>query len=220
MAHRHPGDLTLVATGPLTNLALALRKDPTMAPLISEIILMGGSTTGGNATPAAEWNIYNDPEAARIVFESRIPITMVGINAAMQTLLTRDDVARLAVSDSCIGKFAAQLGDFYLKGGEAFGRSTGSPLYDPLAVAIAIDKTLATTTLAMHIDVETKGEFTYGETVFNSRLTRSVTELQGDHRVFVRREPVAANADVPTVIAAERFMDLLIKRLTATHDRC
>ncbi len=220
LAHAHPQDLTLVAIGPLTNLALALRKDPGIRPLLSEIILMGGSTVGGNATPAAEFNIYNDPEAARIVFEAGVPITMVGINAALQTLLTPADVSKLKASGSCVGTFAGGLGDFYLQAEEANGHHKGGPLYDPLAVAIAIDKSLATTTRPARVDVETRGELTYGETVVNFNLSRPIYRMDGDHQVFVRAEPVAPNTDVPTVIAGERFISMLLSRLTAGHDGC
>ncbi len=220
LAHRYPHDITIVATGPLTNVAVALRKSPSIERELSEIIIMGGSTIGGNQTAAAEFNFFVDPDAAKIVFDSGVPITMVGLNAATQTRLVRAHVHQLAASRSCVGQFVAQLGDFLLRIGEAAGVTNGSALYDPLALGMAIDKTLATTTVPMRIDVDSRPGLTNGATIFNSRLTRAVIGPEGDHLTSVGSEPVRPNADVPTVIAADRFLSLLMSRLSTPVDGC
>jgi inosine-uridine nucleoside N-ribohydrolase len=218
MAHEHPQDLSIIATGPLTNLALALRKAPSIRQELSEIIVMGGSTVGGNETAAAEFNFYVDPDAAQIVFTSGVPVTMVGLNATRQTLLTRQHVRTLASSTSCLGRFVAKLGNFSLKVGDDM--TVGIPLHDPLALALAIDKTLATTTVPMRIEIDTRIGITNGASLFNSGLTRPHVLREGDHLTDAGEEPVAPNADVPTVIAADRFLSLLMTRLTAPGDGC
>jgi inosine-uridine nucleoside N-ribohydrolase len=218
MAHEHPRDLTVVATGPLTNVALALRKAPSIRHELSEIIVMGGSTVGGNETAAAEFNFYVDPDAAHVVFASGVPVTMVGLNATRQTLLTRQHVDTLASSTSCLGRFVAKLGNFYLKAG--YDMTVGTPLHDPLALALAVDKTLAKTTVPMRIEIDTRNGLTNGASIFNSALTRPHIIREGDHLSDAGEEPVAPNADVPTVIASDRFLSLLMTRLTAAGDGC
>lgn len=211
LAHEHPHDLSIVATGPLTNLALALRKAPSIRHELSEIIIMGGSTVGGNETAAAEFNFFVDPDAAQIVFSSGVPLTMVGLNATRQTLLTRQQVRDLGASTSCLGRFVAKLGEFQLRD----ETTTGTPLHDPLALALAIDKTLSTTTVPMVIEIDTRSGLTNGASIFNSSLTREHFIREGDHLTDAGEEPVTPNADVPTVIASDRFLSLLMTRLTA-----
>jgi inosine-uridine nucleoside N-ribohydrolase len=88
LVHASPHEITLVPVGPLTNIALAVEKDPSIVPLVKEVILMGGSISGGNVTAAAEFNIYNDPEAAQIVFQAGWPLTMVGLEVGNRALFT------------------------------------------------------------------------------------------------------------------------------------
>src|SRR5579862_2371139 len=89
MVHAAPHEITLVPVGPLTNIALAVEKDPSIVPLVKEVIIMGGSITGGNVNAAAEFNIYNDPEAAQIVFQAGWPLTMVGLEVGDKALFTK-----------------------------------------------------------------------------------------------------------------------------------
>ena len=156
LVRAHPGQITLLPMGPLTNIARVLLKQPGIADQIPEIILMGGSIAGGNASPAAEANIYNDPEAAKIVFESVIPITMVGLGATHQTLLKRSHMAALADSRSPIARYVARIADFYIDFSESIGFDGGA-LHDPLAVGLAVDSSLAIESRPMHIAVETQG---------------------------------------------------------------
>ncbi len=173
MVHAAPHEITLVPVGPLTNIALAVERDPSIVPLVKEVILMGGSISGGNVNAAAEANIYNDPEAAQIVFQAGWPVTMVGLDVGNKTLLSQK-----ASRSTCPNARAGQR--FHLSRSPAilvdlsakFG-SPGTPMYDPLAVGVAIDSTLVNAP-AMHVDVETRGEFTRGETVANrARLCRA-----------------------------------------------
>mgnify|MGYP000055979709 CR=1 FL=1 len=201
LAQARPGSLTLVAIGPLTNLALALAKAPELAGLIAEIILMGGALSGGNITPAAEYNIYADAEAARMVFASGVPITMLELGATSQVALTREHVARWRAASSPVAEAAAAMADHYLRVYEARGVA-GGHLHDPLAVGMAIDKGFATASRRLHIDIETRGEFTDGATVADRRPGQAG-----------RRTP---NADVPAVIDSERFLALFVERLSFT----
>src|SRR5271157_4174235 len=98
MVHANPHEITLIPIGPLTNIALAVEKDPSIVPLVKEVILMGGSITGGNVNAAAEANIYNDPEAAQIVFQAGWPLTMVGLDVGDKTLLTKKYLEPLSQS--------------------------------------------------------------------------------------------------------------------------
>jgi inosine-uridine nucleoside N-ribohydrolase len=174
---------------------------------------MGGSIAGGNASPAAEANIYNDPEAAHIVFSSGIPIVMVDLGATSQARLSREDLPRLRASSS-IGRYAAEIGDFYIGFAESLGFMDGADLHDPLAVALAIDMSIATDLRPMHIQVETKGTYTYGETVANRHLLLEAVEDAGDHYRISSFPRVEPNARVPIVVNSERFRALILERLT------
>lgn len=213
IVRENPGEITLVPVGPLTNIALALLREPELASWVPEIILMGGSIVGGNASPAAEANIHNDPEAARVVFRSGIPITMVGLGATGQTRITRAHLPRLEAGASPLGRYVAELADFYLRFSERLGFE-GTSLHDPLAVGLAIDKSLAREMRAMHIDVETQGELTTGETVANRSLYLEVVEDLGDRTRLSNFPRIEPNADVPIVIDSERFSSLFFERLT------
>ncbi|HJS74147.1 MAG TPA: nucleoside hydrolase [Vicinamibacteria bacterium] len=211
---RNPGEITLVPVGPLTNIALAFLKAPEIRSQIPEIVLMGGSIVGGNASPAAEANIYNDPEAAKVVFESGIPIVMVDLGATAQARLTRKDLPRLRASSSKVARYAAELGDFYIAFSERLGFDEGADLHDPLAVALAIDLSIATDLRPMHIQVETKGSLTYGETVANRHLLLEAVEDAGDHYRITSFPRVTPNARVPVTIDSARFLGLFLDRVT------
>ena len=163
--HKYPHEVTLIPVGPLTNIALAVSKDPSIAGLIKDIVIMGGSISGGNVDGAAEANIYNDPEAASIVFNAGWTVTMVGSDVGERTIMTRKHLAELQAQHGPESDFIAKLADFYITRSEKSGYS-GAAMYDPLAVATVIDPSLVTLK-DMHVDVETKGEFTRGETVAN-----------------------------------------------------
>src|ERR1700685_1928782 len=165
MVHKYPHEITLIPVGPLTNIALAVSKDPGIASLVKDIVIMGGSITGGNVNGAAEANIYNDPEAAAIVFNAGWIVTMVGSDIGERTLMTRKQLAQIQSTHGPENDFVSKLGECYLSRAEKNGYP-GAAMYDPLAVGTAVDPTLVTLK-EMHVDVETKGEFTRGETVAN-----------------------------------------------------
>jgi inosine-uridine nucleoside N-ribohydrolase len=211
LVHKYPHQITLVPVGPLTNIALALSKDPSMASLVKEVVIMGGSISGGNVNAAAEANIYNDPEAAQIVFNAGWPLTMVGLDVGNRTLLTQREVAQLEAAPGPISNFLAKVGKFLVGQSEKFGFS-GSPMYDPLAMGVALDPSLVTTK-SMHVDVETRGEFTRGETVANREGYIERNVLQGDRYVIEGMEKVAPNVKVCVDVQAQRFLDLLVSRV-------
>jgi purine nucleosidase len=211
MVHAAPHELTLVPVGPLTNIALAVLKDPSIMPLVKEVILMGGSITGGNVNAAAEANIYNDPEAAQIVFQAGWPLTMVGLDVGDRTLLSRKHLAQLGQTHGPMNDFMVQVASYLVDLSEKFG-SAGTPMYDPLAVGVAIDATLVKAP-AVHVDVETRGEFTRGETVANRRGYVERNVLHGDRYVIEGADKVEPNAKVCTDVEAERFLQLFISRI-------
>jgi pyrimidine-specific ribonucleoside hydrolase len=205
----------LITIGPLTNIALALSKDPSIVPLVKEVIMMGGSISGGNASPAAEFNVYVDPEAAKIVFEAGWPLTMVGLDVGDKALLTRSHLAVLAHEHSPTAQLVSEIGGFLLQRADRAGL-TGAPMYDPLAIGVAIDRTIVQA-VPMHVDVETTGRVTRGETVTNRSGKVSRHELrtfpEGDRYVATGAERVAPNADVATTVDAERFVQLFLSRI-------
>src|SRR6266852_9212878 len=113
MVHAAPHEITLVPVGPLTNIALAVSKDPSIVPLVKDIVIMGGSITGGNVNGAAEANIYGDPEAAAIVFNAGWMVTMVGSDVGERTLITRKYLTDLQSLHGPQSDFIAKLADFY-----------------------------------------------------------------------------------------------------------
>jgi len=211
LVHSSPHEITLVPVGPLTNIALAVEKDPSIVPLVKEVILMGGSITGGNVNAAAEANIYNDPEAAQIVFQAGWPLTMVGLEVGDKALFTRKYLDELGKTHGPVNDFIFQVNKFLVDLSEKFG-SGGSPMYDPSAVAVTVDSTLVKTQ-AMHVDVETRGEFTRGETVGNRHGAVERNVLHGDRYVIEGLDEVKPNVKVCVDVDADRLLQLFVKRI-------
>jgi inosine-uridine nucleoside N-ribohydrolase len=211
LIHQHPNQITLVPVGPLTNLALALAKDPSIVALVKEVVLMGGSISGGNATAAAEANIYNDPEAARAVFEAGWPLTMVGLNVTERTLFTRADLDQLAKTRGRQNDFAVRVLQFMVGLAEELG-AEGTPMHDPLAVGAVIDRTLIRTR-EMRVDIETRGEHTRGETVASRHNSSDRKVLRGNRYVIDGIERVQPNVQVAVESEASRFIHLFTSRL-------
>lgn len=209
--HKYPHEVTLIPVGPLTNIALAVSKDPTIVDLVKDIVIMGGSISGGNVDGAAEANIYNDPEAASIVFNAGWMVTMIGSDVGERTIITRKHLAQLQSQHGPESDFVAKLADFYLTRSEKSGYQ-GAAMYDPLAVGTVIDPTLVTLK-DMHVDVETKGEFTRGETVANRMGSDENNVLHGDHYEIEGVIPLRPNARVCLGSDGERFLALFISRL-------
>ena len=191
-----PGEVTLVATGPLTNVALAFRLAPELPTLVREVVWMGGSTGQGNRTPAAEFNALADPHAARIVLESGAPVRMFGLNVTLQALATPDRVERLRSLGNRVGEVCAELLSFYAgMYRERYGLPGGA-LHDPLALAAVLRPELCEMK-AMHVAVETQEGLNFG---------RTVCDMYG-----VTGE--AANVSVAVGVDDGAFFDLLVERL-------
>lgn len=162
---RRPHEITIISVGTLTNLALAIQKDPGIVPLIREVIVMGGAVTvPGNVTPYGEANIVADPEAAAFVFAAGLPLTLVGLDVTMQTLLPKSHLEAWRASGKAEGMFFADIAEFYMGAYESFYPGIGGcALHDPLAVGVAIDRSLVEAQ-PMRVTVVTEGEQT-GRTV-------------------------------------------------------
>lgn len=156
-------DLVLIPTGPLTNIALALQREPQIISKIKEIVLMGGGTFG-NWTPAAEFNIYVDAEAAKIVFESGVPITMIGLDLTHQVLATTEMAQRFMNIGNAVSTFVSELLSYFIQTYKEYFHMEGGPVHDVCAVAYVIAPSMFTTK-KVRVDIETKGEFSYGMTV-------------------------------------------------------
>ncbi|CAG7610469.1 Pyrimidine-specific ribonucleoside hydrolase RihB [Paenibacillus solanacearum] len=170
---RHPGEVTLVMTAPLTNLALAVTKDPELVRLVKEVIVMGGAVqTFGNVTPTAEYNMYVDPEAAKLVFQAGFAsLTLVGLDVTRKALLTEAHIASLG--DSALACYVREsTGDYMQRYYERNG-VRACALHDPLAVGVALNRELVLTK-PYYVDVETRSELCDGQTVcdFQNRLSR------------------------------------------------
>jgi inosine-uridine nucleoside N-ribohydrolase len=211
MVHASPHEITLVPVGPLTNIALAVEKDPSIVPLVKEVIIMGGGISGGNVNASAEANIYNDPEAAQIVFQAGWPLTMVGLDVGDKTLLSKQYVDQLGSTHGPLNDFIYGVAKYLLDLSAKFG-SDGTPMYDPLAVGVAIDSTLVEAP-EMHVDVETRGEFTRGETVANRHGYTEHNVLHGDRYMIEGVDRVAPNAKVCVNVDAKRFLQLFVSRI-------
>jgi len=211
LVHASPHEITLVPVGPLTNVALAVEKDPSIVPLVKEVILMGGSISGGNVNAAAEANIYNDPEAAQIVFQAGWPLTMVGLEVGDKALFTQKYLDQLGQTHGPVNDFIYAVAKYLVILSATFV-SPGAPMYDPSAVAVAIDPTLVKVQ-EMHVDVETQGEFTRGETVGNRHGMMERNVLRGDHYVIEGVDKASPNAKVCVDVDADRFLQLFVSRI-------
>jgi pyrimidine-specific ribonucleoside hydrolase len=185
--------VTLVPTGPLTNIGLLLRAFPALHDRIGAISLMGGSLGAGNTTASAEFNIWQDPEAAAIVFDSGIPILMAGLDVTHRALVLPADVARLEALGTRTGRIFADLMRFFaLHHRDRYGWD-GPPIHDAVAVAVLVAPWLVTRR-ALRVDVETGGGLTRGRTV-------------GDEE---GRSGRPVNAEVGVDLDRERLLDLVI----------
>ena len=195
LAERIAPGVVLVPTGPLTNVALLLERRPDVRP--ERIVLMGGSIAEGNVTPAAEFNIWADPEAAERVFTSGLDVTMIGLDVTHKALMTPQDADRLRRAGR-VGRLVAELHDFYHR----FHRETygweGSPIHDAVAVAHVARPGLVETVLR-HVAIETESELCRGRTVVDRW----------------RRTGNAPNAEVAVEIDAGAFLELLRARIMA-----
>ena len=192
---RAPGSVTLCPTGPLTNVAMALRKEPRLVERVKEIVLMGGAVELGNVTPAAEFNIYVDPHAADIVFRSGIPITMFGLDVTHQVLVTPERMARIDALGTSTARAAHGLLDFFNRFDSERYDAPGAPLHDPCVIAYLIEPELFGGK-PCPVEIELEGR----------SVGRTLVDWWNMHR-----RP--ANAMVMREVDADRFFDLLTERL-------
>jgi inosine/uridine nucleosidase len=194
--------VTLIAIGPLTNVALALDRHPDLAGRLREIIVMGGSTGRGNHAPYAEFNVYVDPEAAALVFASGVPVKMIGLNLTHQALATPEVIDRLLALDTHLARVVAGWMTFFGSTYEDLWGLAGPPVHDACAVAMAIDPTLLRHEEAF-VAIETEGRWTRGATVVDLH----------------RRLGHAPNAQVAIDLDVERFWDLAIGAVRRLGER-
>lgn len=156
--------VTIVATGPLTNVALFLKMYPALKGKVKEIVFMGGSATRGNRTPYAEFNIWMDPEAADVVLRSGLPLTMCGLDVTHQALVTKEIFARLESMGTGVSKTIIGLLKFFAKTYDEVFEMPDPPLHDPVAVALLINRSVVKTK-KVNVQVELTGSLTRGATV-------------------------------------------------------
>jgi inosine-uridine nucleoside N-ribohydrolase len=201
LIRRSPGELTLVALGPLTNLALALHRDAHTFRQLAEVVIMGGAVTvPGNVSPVAEFNIYVDPEAAQVVFASGVPITLIGLDVTERVRLTgamMDQYVRPA--DSPLSQFVMDCTAHTIEFSTRVKRPPGMAMHDPLAIGALIDPTIVHTA-PLSVQVETKGELTTGMLVADRR------PLHADLKA-------PANVHVALEVDAARFLEMFLHRL-------
>lgn len=157
------GDITLVPTGPLTNIAMAMRIEPKIVDKIKEIVLMGGSYQLGNVTPSAEFNIFADAEAAYVVFGSGVKVTMCGLDITRKVLCYPSIVERMAKHSNPAAKLFTDLMGFFIKAQKETYGWEGAPLHDPTTIAYLIDPSVITVK-PMHTDIEIRSEQSYART--------------------------------------------------------
>lgn len=157
------GDITMVTTGPMTNLAMAMRMEPGIIEKIHEIVLMGGAFANGNTTPSAEFNIFADAEAAHVCFNSGRPITMVGLDVTRKALCYPGIVERMSRAENVASKLFADLMAHFCKAEKEVYGWEGGPLHDPVTIAYLIDPTVIQTKF-VNVQIEIRSEQSYGRT--------------------------------------------------------
>lgn len=193
--------VTIVATGPLTNIALLLTSHAELQPKIARIVFMGGAAGLGNWTPAAEFNIYVDPEAAEIVFQSGLPIVMAGLDVTHRAQIMSEDIERFRQLGNPVATVVADLLDFFMEyhKQEKWGFQ-GAPLHDPCTIAWLIKPSMFTC-VERWVGVETQGKYTQGMTVV-------------DYYGLTNNAP---NTTVMMDIDRQAFVDLLVERVGTAY---
>lgn len=191
--------VTVVATGPLTNVAALLSVAP---ETVARVVFMGGSTENGNVTPYAEFNVFADAEAADAVVRSGVPVTMVGLNVTHQALADDEVCGRITALDSPLATTCVELLRFFCSTYRDIWGFPAPPLHDPIAVAHVIDPTLVQT-VHTRLDVELAGTYTRGATVVDR----------------YGRTGRPANAEVATGLDVPRFWDLMIDAIRVLSAR-
>ncbi len=201
LARENPGELTVLATGPLTNLALALLLEPALPRLVRRVVVMGGAVScPGNATPQSEANIWHDPEAADLVLSADWDLTLVGLDVTMQAVLRGERLEQVSAADTASARFATAILSHYLDVYEHYLGERASAMHDPLAAAVALDPSyVGCVDMAVH--VELRGQLSRGSTLADLR------GFPADASEGRRPAHVAMRVD------RERFLDDLVQSL-------
>ncbi|MFD1039721.1 nucleoside hydrolase [Virgibacillus byunsanensis] len=194
---KYPGEVTLIMVGPLTNLALALRKEPRLSKWVKQVVVMGGLISEGgqgNVLPTSEFNMFADAEAAKIVFHSGSPVKLVSLDVTMKTFLTKEHVEWL--HGTKYYDFIKESTEIYRALSEQKIGINGCALHDPLTVGVVLDPTLVTTA-KYFVDVETKSDLSYGQTIC-------------DFKNLWNQTP---NVEICLTVDHERFITLFLDRV-------
>lgn len=193
----NPGEITLVAIGPLTNIAMAIRQEPRIVQAVKEVFIMGGAIRHeGNTTPLAEFNTYVDPHAAHIVYHSGMPITLTPLDVTYQCVLLAEDVARLQKIQSPIPDFIADATRFYMEFHDEYQGIQGCVINDPLTLALTFTPDLCNYE-EYYVDVDISGGVSMGKTYAD----------------FYRMTGKPANMKVALGVRPRDFIDLFIERM-------
>lgn len=210
MIHKHPGEITVITTGPLTNLALALTRDSSIAGLIKEAYVLGGCfQIYGNITPVVEYNIFADPEAAKKVLNSDMPISLIPLdvcenNKFADGMLTRDHLSDLErVGDGPVTRYVCDKFPIYIDLWREYFQLAGFPMDDVITAAAAVDETLFTYGEPVFVDVELEGELTRGQTIafYGKQINKYPMK---EHK----------NTKIATKVDGKRFMDMFTETLS------
>lgn len=192
-----PGEITLLAIGPLTNIALAIRQEPRVVQAVKELIIMGGAIRHeGNTTALAEFNTYVDPHAAHIVYHAGMPTTLVPLDVTYRCILTPNDIQRIRQIDSPITKFVEDATRFYMEFHDEYQSIPGCVINDPLALALIFMPELCTYR-ELPVDVDISGGISMGKTI-------------GDFYNYTKKP---ANMKVALEVKARDFIELFIERM-------
>ncbi|HQX01771.1 MAG TPA: nucleoside hydrolase [Anaerolineales bacterium] len=192
-----PGEITLVAIGPLTNIALAIRQEPRIVENVKEVFIMGGAIRHeGNTTPLAEFNTYVDPHAAQIVFHSGMPITLTPLDVTYQCIFLKDDLNRLLKIDSPITKFIADATHFYMEFHDEYQSIEGCVINDPMTLALTFMPEICDYQ-ELYVDVDLSGGVSMGNTFAD----------------FYKMTKKPANMKVALGVRPRDFMELFLERM-------
>lgn len=196
-----PGELSLFAIGPLTNVALAIRKEPRFAGAVRELVIMGGAIReGGNITPQAEFNVYADPHATYIVFHSGIPITLIPLDVTHKCLLMWEQIQHLGKLDTPVSRFIMDATAPYVKFTQSKTGIHGCALHDPLTLATVIAPELLTLQ-ELYVDIDISGGPSHGNTFAD----------------FYHTTGRPANMKVALDVRGEEFVELFLRRVNALN---
>ncbi len=197
LVHKFPGEITLLCIGPMTNLALAILRDPSIVPLIKNVVSMGGTIHApGNATPSSEYNVFCDPHAFDVVIRAGLKFTLVPLDVTYECLFQKRHMDRIQSKNLAIRKFIDDSTRFYMEFHDEYQSIEGCAINDPLAAAILIKPDLVQYS-DYHVTVELKGD-------------HNVAKTSADH---FKATGKAANSKVAMKVNVEAFMDFFIERV-------